>query len=223
VRSTNTAPAFFSDEKPVSEARLLLWEQWVGDCFDRSVDESLKDFKGHTQQRYRTIALWVPQWLLWLWDRNYDCASPDLWNFEFAHAGIKEVVEPSIESRPGVEYELREDEVQSRRFSWLQTSDSSSKLFRPEGFGDTVTLRCWNLPQVGQLLVDEPGGLAVASLVCPVLHQLRSERIRHDGAHAGGASRPASKFVDGAPRPAAGVREVDGVDSFLPSLLLLLL
>ena len=24
----------------VSESRLLLWEQWVGDCFDTSVDES---------------------------------------------------------------------------------------------------------------------------------------------------------------------------------------
>jgi len=41
------------------------------DCFDTGVDESLKDFKGDTQQRYRTIALWVPQWLLWLRDRNY--------------------------------------------------------------------------------------------------------------------------------------------------------
>jgi len=41
--------------------------------------------------------------------------------------------------------------------------------------------------------------------------------------HAGGASRPANKFVDGSPRLAARVREVDGVDSFLPSLLLLLL
>ena len=37
---------------PVSEDRLLLREQWVGDCFDRNVDESLEDFKGDTQQRY---------------------------------------------------------------------------------------------------------------------------------------------------------------------------
>jgi len=44
----------------VSEARLLLWVQWVGDCFDTSVDESLEDFKGETQQRYRAIALRVP-------------------------------------------------------------------------------------------------------------------------------------------------------------------
>jgi len=56
---------------PVSEAHLLLWEQWVDHCFDTSVDESLEDFKGDTQHRYRTIALWVPQWLLWLRDRNY--------------------------------------------------------------------------------------------------------------------------------------------------------
>jgi len=35
-------------------------------CFDTIVDESLEDFKGDTQQRYRTVALWVPQWILWL-------------------------------------------------------------------------------------------------------------------------------------------------------------
>jgi len=86
-----------------------------------------------------------------------------------------------------------------------------------------VTLRCWNLPYVGQLFVGEPGGLTVASLVCPVLHQMRGDGICRDGAHAGGASRPASKFVDGSPRLAAGVREVDGVDSFLPPPLFLLL
>jgi len=40
---------------------------------------------------------------------------------------------------------------------------------------------------------------------------------------ARGASRPASKFVDGSPRLAVGERGVDGVDNFLPSLLLLLL
>jgi len=30
-----------------------------------------------------------------------------------------------------------------------------------------VTLRCWSLTKVGQLLVDEPSGLAIPSLVCP--------------------------------------------------------
>jgi len=44
----------------VSEVRLLLWEQWVDDWFNTSVDESLEEFKGDTQQGYRTIALWVP-------------------------------------------------------------------------------------------------------------------------------------------------------------------
>ena len=55
----------------MSKARLLPREQWVDDWFDTSVDESLEDFEGDTQQRYRTVALWVPQWLLWLRDRNY--------------------------------------------------------------------------------------------------------------------------------------------------------
>jgi len=86
-----------------------------------------------------------------------------------AHAGIEEVAEPRFESGPGVECKLREDGIQSRRLSWFQASEGSSKLFRLEGFRDTVTLRCWNLPLVGQLFVDEPGGLAAAGLVCPVL------------------------------------------------------
>jgi len=122
-----------------------------------------------------------------------------------------------------MEYKLREDGIQSWKLSWLQASEGSSKLLRPKGFGDTVTLRCWNLPKVGQLLVDEPGGLAAASPLCPVLHELRGDGICRDGAQARGASRPASKVVDGYPHLAARVREFDGVDSFLPSLLLLLL
>ena len=45
---------------PVSKARLLLWDQWVDDWFGTSVDESLENFKGVTQQRYGTVAIWVP-------------------------------------------------------------------------------------------------------------------------------------------------------------------
>ena len=88
VRSTNTAPAFFSRKAilavlcqqgdlvygrpPVSKARLLpRKQQWVDDWIDTSVDESLEDFKGDTQQRYGMVGLWVPQWLFWLGDRNY--------------------------------------------------------------------------------------------------------------------------------------------------------
>ena len=66
---------------PMSKIRLLLWEQWVDDWFDTSVDECLEDFKGDTQQRYRAAALWVPQWLFRHRDSNYQCSSPDLWEF----------------------------------------------------------------------------------------------------------------------------------------------
>jgi len=31
---------------PVSKARLLLWQQWIDNWFDTSVDESFVDFKG---------------------------------------------------------------------------------------------------------------------------------------------------------------------------------
>ena len=37
-----------------------------------------------------------------------------------------------------------------------------------------------------------------------------------------GASSPASKFVDGASRLTVRVQELDGINSFLPSLLVLL-
>ena len=156
-------------------------------------------------------------------DRNYWCSSPDLWNFELAHAGIEEVSEPKFESRPIVEYKLREDGVKSRRISWLQTTEGSIKFFRPEGFGDTVTLRCWNLPYVKQLFLDKPGSLAAAGFVCTVLHELRADGIFRDEAQVRGVSRPASKFVDCSPCLAAIMQDVDGVDSFLPLLLLLLL
>jgi len=74
-----------------------------------------------------------------------------------AHAGIEEVAKTKIESQPGVEYELLEDGIESQGLSWLQASDGGSKLIRPKGFRDTVTLWCWNLPLVGQLFVDQPG------------------------------------------------------------------
>jgi len=98
------------------------------------------------QKRYGTVALWVPQWLLWLRHRNYLCSSPDLWHAELVHAGSEEIAKPRFESRPSVEYKLRENEIQSRRLSWLQTSEGSSKLLWYKVFGDTVTIRCWNLP-----------------------------------------------------------------------------
>jgi len=50
----------------MSKARLLLWEQWVDDWFDTSVVEPPEDFKGDTQQRYGTVALWVPSGFIWL-------------------------------------------------------------------------------------------------------------------------------------------------------------
>jgi len=68
---------------------------------------------------------------------------------------------------------------------------------------------CWNVPEVRQLLVDEPGRLAEPGPVCPVLHELRGDGVCRDGAQARGASRPASECVDSAPRLASRVRGVD--------------
>ena len=85
------------------------------------------------------VALWVPQWLFRLRDRNYYCSSPDLCNFELVHAGSKEVAKPRFKIRPSVEYKLPEDGIQSGRLSWLQASKGSSKLLQPKCFRDNVT------------------------------------------------------------------------------------
>jgi len=53
-------------------------------------------------------------------------------------------------------------------------------------------------------------------LLCPVNHKLLSDEFCWDGAQKR-LSGPASKFVDGAPPLMAGVREVDGIDSFASS------
>jgi len=45
------------DRPPVWNARLLPLEQWVDDWIETSVNESLEDFKGDTQQRYGMVAL----------------------------------------------------------------------------------------------------------------------------------------------------------------------
>jgi len=58
--------------------------------------------------------------------------------------------------------------------------------------------------------------------VCPILHELRGDGVCRDRGLVKGASSPASKFVDGASRLTVRVQELDGINSFLPSLLVLL-
>jgi len=113
-----------------------------------------------------------------------------------------------------VVYKLLENKIYTRRLPWLQAPEGGSKLLRREGARDTI------FPSIGRTaLVGEPGGLAAPGHVCPVLHELWGNGFCWDGAYTGGASRPASEFIDGAPCHAAGVWEGDGIDSFLPSLL----
>jgi len=135
---------------PVPKARLLLQEQWVDGWFDTKVDESLEDFKGNAQHRYKSGSSLGPQWLFCL--------------------RIPQVLESFTERTA---------------------------------------------------FVDEPGGLVAPCPVCPVLHDLRRYGVCH-GAHTREVSRPVSKFVDGAPLLAVRVREVGGINGFLPSLLLLM-
>ena len=60
-------------------------------------------------------------------------------------------------------------------------------------------------------------------VVCPLFFKsCEATEFCRDGAQAKGPSRPASKFIDGAPRLAVRERAVDKLDSFLPLLLFLL-
>ena len=97
----------------------------------------------------------------------------------------------------------RNDGIQSRRLSWLQAPEGSSKLLWPKWVRDTVTLRCWDLPQVGQLLVDNPERLVSPGPVYHILHKMRGNGVCRDMVQARGASRLASEFLDRAPRLAA--------------------
>ena len=149
----------------MSKARLLLWEQWVDDWFSTSVDESLEDIQGDAQQRYETIALWVPSGFSGL---GIATISALLQIFGILSWRMQEV-------RNSQNQDLRADlawSINSRKMESNPGHFSGFRRLRAASSSDTVTLRCWNLPQVGQLLVDEPGGLAAASPVCPVLHEL---------------------------------------------------
>ena len=119
-----------------------------------------------------------------------------------------------------MEYKLREDRIQFWRLSGfrrLRAAASSSDLKVSEIL----------LPS-GVEIFHRSDSCLLTRLVDAWSCVLRFSLVRRfggvfrDGAQARGASRPASEFVDGAPRLAARVREVDVVDSLLPLLLLLL-
>jgi len=74
------------------------------------------------------MALWVPQWLFLLRDRNYKFSSPSPGDFELAHTGNEEIAKPRFESRTGVEYKLQENRIQARRLSWFQAPGSGRKF-----------------------------------------------------------------------------------------------
>jgi len=63
-----------------------------------------------------------------------------------AQARSEEIANPRFESQPGVEYEVQENETQTRRFSWPQAPEGGSKLLWPKRVRDAVTLWCWDLP-----------------------------------------------------------------------------
>ena len=139
-----------------------------------------------------------------------------LWNFELVHARSEEVTKPRFESRPGFEYKLREDGIQFRRLSCLQASEGSSKLLRPKGSeilwpsGVGIFHRSDSC-LLTSLIASRPP----SSVPCPS-RAARRWRLPRQG--TGERSTYACSNVDGSPRLAARVWEVDGINSFLPSL-----
>jgi len=97
-------------------------------------------------------------------------------------------------------YKLREYGIQLRRLSWVQGAEGESKLLWPKKVRDTVTLRSWDRPYVGEVLVDKPGRHVAHSPVCPVRHKLRGDEVCRNETQVREASRTASEFVDGAQR-----------------------
>ena len=147
---------------------------------DTSVDESLENFKGDTQQRYVTLTPWVPRGfsgfgiatisallqifgiLSWQMQvlrksQNQDLRADPAWSINSG----------KMESNPG----------DFPGFSCLRTAASSSGL---KGQRHCDPQGC-NLPYARQLLVDQPGGLAIPCPVFPVLHELRGDGIAETG------------------------------------------
>ena len=78
------------------------------------VDKPLEDLVGDTEQRYRSITLWVSHGLCWFWDRDHKRSSPDLGNFESAQTGRKKLTYPGLQSSSGMEYKLGADGIRTR-------------------------------------------------------------------------------------------------------------
>ena len=89
---------------------------WVADCFDTNVDVSLEDLEGDTQQRYGTVALWVPQWLSGL---GIATISVLLYILEMLSWRMEEVV---------------------------YVVEGGSELLGRKGARDTFSLMCWDFP-----------------------------------------------------------------------------
>ena len=86
-----------------------------------------------------------------------------------------------------------------------------SEILRPSGVGI--------FHRSDSCLLTSLVGSRSLVLCVPFFTSCKGDGVFRVRANAGRVSRPASKLVDCSSRLAAGVREVDGVDSFLPSLL----
>ena len=144
------------------------------------------------------------------------------WNFGLAQAGLEEVEKPRFESRPGMEYKLRGIESRPQDFPGfrrLGMAASSSSLKGPEILSSSGVRTFHSSDSCLLTSLGEPSGFAA-----PVLP--RSSRVTNRWSllrrvRGEGSVQP-SKFINDIPRLTSGMRKVDGIDRFFPSLLLCL-
>jgi len=113
-------------------------------------------------------------------------------------------------------------ETRPEDFPWLQAPEGSSKLpgpkgqrYFPSGVGTFYT-------SARQLLAEEPRGLGPRSYEPRSSQVTRRWSLPREGTGERSVQTSARQFIDGVPRLAAQLREVDGIDNLFSSLLFLL-
>ena len=121
----------------MSKTHLLPREQWVDDWVHTSVDECLEDFKGDTQQRFETVALWLPNGFSGL---GITTISALLQIFGILSWRMQELTKSQNQ-------DLRADQVWSMNSGKMESNAGNFPGFRRlRAAVDTVALRCCNLP-----------------------------------------------------------------------------
>jgi len=144
-----------------------------------------------THSRDMGVVRWVSQWLFRLWEHNYQCSSPDLWNFQLEHAGSEKSQNQDLRASPALSINSGKMESRPGDFPGLRSLRAAAS---PSGLKGSEILH-----HLGVGTFHLSNSCLLTSLVnsrlpvyVPVLHELRGDGVCRDGAQARGVSRPAS-------------------------------